>query len=216
MKSSFISEGSEMGEKESSGGKMVIREIVSGFFAPGVWDANRGFRKGRLQGIELVGHFEISIDDLDRFLDDPSHVATLWGSLSVGTLGEDLMLQGGVFNFTADPSAGRHMTYEGKFEALGRPYVFTGYKEMDDDDRIGDAVSDITTLLVTIREAEPSVGIFGAGIMHFHLRGMPGLFRSIQTPGASDDERVAMITKYFRFAYGSLADTFLAGVVRVD
>ena len=49
---------------------MVIREIMSGFLAPGVWDPNRGFRKGRLEGIELVDHFEISIDDLDRFLDD--------------------------------------------------------------------------------------------------------------------------------------------------
>ena len=205
-----------MGEKELSGGKMIIRETMNGFFAPGVLDPNRGFRKGRLQGIELVGHFEISIDDLDRFLNDPSHVVTLWGSLSVGTLGEDLMLQEGIFNLTVDSSAGRHMTYEGKFDALGRKYVFQGYKEIDDDDRIGDAVSDITRLSVTIREAEPSGGIFGAGIMHFHLREMPGLFRSIQTPGASDDERVAMITKYFRFAYGSLADTFLAGVVRVD
>jgi hypothetical protein len=107
------------------------------------------------------------------------------------------------------------MTYEGKFEALGRKYVFTGYKEMDDDDRIGDAVSDITRLSVMIREAEPSGKILGAGIIHFHLREMPGLFRSVQTPGASDDERVAMITEYFRFAYGPLADTFLAGVVCV-
>ncbi len=205
-----------MGEKESSDGTMIIREIMGGFFTPGVLDPNRGFRRGRLQGIELVGHFEISIDDLDRFLNDPSHVATLCGSLSVGTLGEDLMLQGGIFNLTADSSAGRHMTYEGKFDALGRKYVFGGYKEIDDDEGVGEAVSDITTLLVTIREAEPAGKIFGAGIMHFKLRDMPGLFRSIQTPGATGDERVVMITKYFRFAYGSLADTFLAGVVRVD
>jgi hypothetical protein len=46
MKSGFISEGVEMGEKESSDREMVIREIMSGFFRAGCLGPESRFPQG--------------------------------------------------------------------------------------------------------------------------------------------------------------------------
>lgn len=196
-------------------GAMSFDETMSGFYSFGSNEPSRGFRLGRQQNHAVQVALRISINDVDEFVRDAAHEAELDGVLTAVGLGEDLEITKGRFNLFRRGGTGvRYMMYRFGFESAGEEFFFDGRKEILDDPSALDAIEDMTTLYTRIlRGTSPTAkDVAGAGILRFHLRNLPLLVTSIQTPGSNAIERLRIVHKFFGFAFGELAQTYLFGL----
>lgn len=196
-------------------GRMTFDESMSGYYSPLSAEPSRGFRIGQRNDSFMRGDFRITIDDMDTFVGDSDHEASLEGTITAKGLGEDLPIRDGRFNlFRKDEHGVRQMIYRFNFSAGQADFHFDGRKEIGDDHLALDAVSDMTTLFSRIfTSPKPEeIAPWAAGIIRFHLRDLPHLLRSIQTPDDTGFHRLAVVRKFFRFAYGELANTYLLGL----
>lgn len=191
-------------------GIMSFAETMSGFFSPSSEDPTRGHRIGRSRNLAWQSNLLIRVDDMDRFIDEPDHEAAIEGRFTAATLGEDMEVRDGRFNlFRREEGGMRQMLYRYSFSAGGAPFQLHGRKEIEHGLFEFDAIEDMTTLFTQILRGGPNGRVYGAGILRFHLRDLPHLLSSIQTPQHEGLERVKIVSKFFRFAYGELADTYL-------
>jgi cholesterol oxidase len=117
----------------------------------------------------------IHIDDVDRFIADGQHPATITGHVQCDALGGRLEIQQGWFHLFVD--AGEHgahklMTYRMFLrDAEGHPITLRGLKDIEDDPGF-DVWADTSTLFTHIfaGHVEPSADddaeILAAGILH--------------------------------------------------
>jgi len=191
---------------------MTFDERMSGFYSPLTTEPSRGYRLGQRSDSYIHGQFRVTIEDMDRFVEDADHEAALEGNVTVKDLGEEVPLSDGRFNlFRRSVGDVRQMIYRFDFSVGGVAFHVDGRKEIVDEPLALDAIEDMTTLYTRIyRGAPPAGDLWAAGIMRFHLGDLPMLLRSIQTPGATGAQRLAIIRKFFAFAYGELSRTYLS------
>ena len=60
---------------------LTFKETMSGYFALGATDPAAGVQEGKQNGTTLAMHARVSLDDLDRFLSDPTHLGSLTGTI---------------------------------------------------------------------------------------------------------------------------------------
>jgi hypothetical protein len=104
------------------------------------------------ESFPLVLELEVRIEDVDRFVSDPSHEAEIGGRIRCPALGGDLPVEDGVLNLFVESSVpGRRlMRYKVRFrDAVGHPLTLVGVKTVEDD-RGFDAWKDTTTLETAI------------------------------------------------------------------
>lgn len=196
-------------------GRMTFDESMSGYYSPLSTEPSRGFRLGQRNDSFMRGDFHIAIDDMDTFVGDSNHEASLEGTITAKGLGEELPIRDGRFNlFRKDEQGVRQMIYRFNFSAGQADYHFDGRKEIGDDRLALDAFEDMTTLFSRIFHLPKPEGNspWAAGIIRFHLRELPHLLGSIQTPDDTGLHRLAVVKKFFEFAYGELANTYLLGI----
>ena len=195
-------------------GILTFDETMSGFYSPLSNEPSRGFRIGRLKNYFISGDFRITISNMDEFTNNPAHEAKLDGALTAAGIGEDLAISNGKFNLFRKGQGGiRQMSYSFDFRHDDEPYRFEGHKEIIDDPTALDAIEDMTTLYFRIYRGTSAApdAVVGAGILRFHLRDLPLLVASIQTPEDDGLARHTVVHKFFGFAFGELAQTFLFG-----
>jgi cholesterol oxidase len=166
----------------------------------------------KLGGTTLAMHAAIEIDDLDRFVADPTHSGAITGSIDFAPIGMNMAADRGVFRlFSPTDQAGlTRMVYALAFTQGPDAYYVAGHKDVRNDRHGVDLWNDTTTLFTRLHRGPSEVGpVIGAGILRL---GVPDLLRLTSTiralnAGGHADELRAVAT-FGRFFMGSLWDTY--------
>lgn len=113
------------------GTSVQFRETLRGYFAFGESDPASGYREGRQGDSTLRARLSVVIDDLERFLRDPSHSAALSGTIDCPELGGSLAIASGTLSLFPDdtPGAPKRMCYRILFrDGAGQPLTLVGTK----------------------------------------------------------------------------------------
>jgi len=188
-----------------------FRETMEGTFALGATDPEAGADQGKADGHELALHATITIDDIDRFIDDPDHAGRLDAHVDFTPFGEGLPGHRGVFNLFApsDVPDEKWMVYEVAFRHEGQEYYLAGKKHVHDDPGF-DLWSDTTTLYTRLHEGSDASGpVVGAGVLRL---GVDDLIRLVSTMRATNADSVAektrALTAFGRFFLGELWEQY--------
>jgi cholesterol oxidase len=196
-------------------------ERMAGWFGPstGADDFADAERRGRdsAAGTAEAGPLSfvatIVVDDLDRFINDPDHLAVLSGEVRAPGLSRDpLMVVDGRFNlFHVDPSRveTRRMSYAMPLVASDGTRCFLAGSKVIHDDRGFDVWADTTTLFVTVhRGADAGGAVIGRGILTI---AMEDFLRQLRTMRATNTEgRAENLRAVARFGHFFAGELFTA------
>ena len=126
---------------------LTYSETMKGYVSFGEPDYLQGYWKGRRDGIDLSFRLDVSIDDVDAFIDDEQHTASGTGTLRCPQLGGEMKIVKGTFNLFVPAGERRARMRYRLFVVDGddRPITLSGFKVVSDDDGF-DLYSDTTTL----------------------------------------------------------------------
>ena len=179
-----------------------FRERMAGPVSPGVDDPVAGAQRGRQAGAIFVADLRVCIDDLAACTRDPQHTARLTGTASFPGLATNQPLHDGrLLLYAPAPEGGvKLMHYRFGFRSdAGADYFLDGKKILHTP---GATPREQVTCYTTIREGGPDGPIWGAGILVFRIRDLPGFLWSMRSTGAS---RLHGLRKFFGFAAHELA-----------
>lgn len=158
------------GERPTS---LSFTEEMKGHAALDVDDPEQGRDLGRQRKQQLAFRITVTAHDVDRFVDDPAHPATVAGHADCDVLGGRLPVEHGWFNlFTRDDDpARRRMLYRLHLRAPGgSPLTLVGRKDIHDDPG-ADLWPDTTTLYVRLLaghvqpDGDAGAAVLGAGVV---------------------------------------------------
>ena len=144
-------------------GSLRFHERMSGWISFDERSYNQAANQGKRLRNVCSQSLEIEIDDLDRFLNDPEHVARVEGVVQCAQLGGDLPVgPGSSFNLFVDEGGKRHkrMLYRLMLTGpSGRELTLSGFKDLEDDPNL-DVWGDTSRLFVRVLkghlESDPS------------------------------------------------------------
>ena len=190
---------------------LTFDETMSGAFAMGEDDPERGHEAGRQNDTELALHASVHIDDVERFANDPNHEGRLTGSVEFAPFGGEIHGTHGVFKLFSprDEANLKWMVYELAFEHEGQPYYLSGKKKVRDDPGF-DLWSDTTTLYTRLHEGRNASGsVVGAGILRLGVDDLADLVSTMRVPDADSIGRKAeALSTFGRLFLGELWDSY--------
>lgn len=190
-------------------------EEMKGFISPGQHTFQQGYDEGKTQGLALMFHLTIAMDDLDAFIADPAHQAQAIGYLDGSYIGGQRPVLVGDFNLFADSGDAdrKTMLYRLHFEnASGEPLTLSGRKDIRDDFGF-DAWSDTTTLYVNLHaghvdaETEGAASILASGILHIKVRDFLHQLTTFRADAPTLAGRLDAIQRFGRLFLGKLWET---------
>jgi len=187
---------------------LTFQEVMQGPFALGAQDPEQGAQRGGTAGTTMVLNASIRIDDLDRFLNEPTHAGSLNGTIDFAPLATGIPLTGGVFNLLE--RTGPHLKefiYQAGFEHGKKTCYLDGRKYVRQD---GELWKDTTTLYTTLHEGRDARGpVVGAGVLSL------GMADFIKTLGAmrvhnarTSADGGAALMRFAKFFLGELWDSY--------
>lgn len=186
---------------------LSFRETMSGPFSLGAQDPQAGADAG---GPTLAMHATVFIQDLDRFLSDPTHLGGLSGTIDYAPFGAPLEAHHGVFRLfspTEEPNT-QYMVYELAFEKDGEPYYLAGHKVVRQDPGF-DMWRDTTTLFTKLHKGADAQGeVVGAGILSLGITDLIKLLGTVEVPNAGPAQRMETLAKFGKFFMGELWSTY--------
>jgi choline dehydrogenase-like flavoprotein len=212
-----------MSENEALGPGIEFTETMRGFLSLGtINDYKSGFERGKQDDSPFEFTVTVTVDDVERMIQDPDHTARMSGSVRAPKVSPDpLTVSAGRFHLLVrDPDAPltRKMIYRLTLRSSdGKNYYMEGFKLIHDDRGL-DVWSDTTTLYVDLYEGSDSSGaLLGKGIVHIHLndfrRQLLGM-KAINTSSKLDGVRA--LAKFGRFFSGALSEIFGGPLSPVD
>ncbi len=196
-------------QDEPSG--ITFREMMTGSFALGETDPERGATRGTAEGTTLTMHATVTVHDVDRFVSDPNHAGSLLGEIDFTPFGAGMPSSAGVFNLFAPADVPRlkYMVYELAFMHQSKPYYLAGKKHVRDDPGF-DLLSDTTTLYTTLHEGSDASGkVVGAGVLKLGMGDFAKLITTVRPTGAHQaTDGAAAVMKFTKFFAGQLMNTY--------
>lgn len=208
------------------GTSLEVTEWMRGYIGMGATDVDAGFIAGLDAGTRFEHEVCIEMDDIDRFIREPTHSATMTGHIDCAALGGRRELVDGTFNMLVDaPAPGlRLMFYRMPLTDDGGPHVTVlGHKTIHDDNAL-DLWSDITTLSIQVFEGDvagPEIATAALGPAHapperriaagrLHIETSDGFrsARSFRAPGASRGDAILAVEKFVSFYLSHLWNVF--------
>jgi cholesterol oxidase len=191
-------------------------ETMAGGLMLGEGDCRDGEKRGRMAGDVFAMHAVINIDDMQRFITDPSHPGALSGNIDYSPLGNAIPCSHGKFNLfspTDDPQM-KYMIYELGFEHDGKDYYVAGHKEVKDDPGF-DLWSDTTTLYTKLHQGKDDNGpVIGAGVLTLGITELMKLVASMEVTHADSlADKAHTLTRFGRFFMGELWDIYFSKIV---
>ena len=186
-------------------------EEMSGFVALGESDCGQGEQGGQ----PLLVHLTIQTEDIDFFLVDPDHKASIQGFVRYDALGGTFQVQKGDFLcLVEDANNSRKMYYRLFFsDGNGAPYTLSGVKNVRHDG-LENIWRDTTTLFVKLfrnhidaaqeSQAKPSA----AGVAHLGPLDFVQQMTTFRAEGGTFPEKVEALGKFGRFFLGALWDVY--------
>ena len=164
----------------------------------------------------IVLTLTIVVDDLQQFLTDHRHTATLLGTVECPALSRPpLVLTGGKFGlFRVDPDRVERRTidYVGTLTATSREkFLLWGFKDIYNHPRVSDAWSDLTTLHFGIDRIEPAgPGRYPrCGVARVSPAAFMKQLTTLRAVGAASlAERLDTVAEFLRFFGGTVRDTY--------
>jgi cholesterol oxidase len=204
---------------------LEITEWMKGYVGFGATDSDAGYIQGLTENTPFSHEIVIRIDDIDRFVVEPTHAAPVDGHVDCPRFGGKCAFTGGMFNMLVDTATPglKVMLYRMPFVDLsGARHTMLGHKTVRSD-RALDLLNDIMRLTVRIFEGDvrgPAVGTAQLGpaempatpeaIGILHIQTLDGLRSgaSFKSPGASPLEAASAAAKFGAFYLGELWDTY--------
>ncbi|MFL6697409.1 MAG: patatin-like phospholipase family protein [Vitreoscilla sp.] len=155
---------------------LQFSEVMKGFIERGATDCDEGERAAQAEGRNAEFALTIRIDDIDHFVSDPLHQASVEGTIESAAWRGRCKVRRGTFNLLVDGESPdiRNMWYRLFFvDDDERPLTLVGRKDVRGGDATG-AWTDTTTLFVRVLEGdvapagEETATVIAAGIVHIH------------------------------------------------
>jgi cholesterol oxidase len=204
-----------------------VTEWMRGFIGVGANDADAGAIKGFEEASPFEHNVVIHMSDIDRFVSEPTHVASMTGTIDCPLFGGKCDITTGVYNMLIhdeDPALS-FILYRISFtNADGAPFTLLGHKTIQNDGGL-DILSEITTLTVRIYRGDvagpdvattalgparlPSDPPFAMGKLHIHALDGLRSGASFEAPGAGTIAKWIAIEKFGRFYLKGLWDIYV-------
>jgi cholesterol oxidase len=195
---------------------LQFTEDMKGFVTFGETNYMDGHEQGQKDGTGLEFHLTIKTDDIDRFVESPSHECSAIGYVYCEALGGELPVEKGTFNLfaTTDDLNRRKMKYRLFFkDAEGNPVTLSGFKDVQDN--IGlDIWPDTSTLYTNLfdghvqADEEAAAAVMGAGILHIKISDFAKQLTTFRSNGATFAERAHAMARFGKLFAGSLWDIY--------
>ena len=209
-----------MEDPPSQASAVEFTEELKGFVTVGEAAYHEGFQRGRDSGGDARVHVTVTVDDVDRFIADPTREATVTGWVEGEALGGRRPVERGIFNLFADEAEPdrSHVYYRLFFsDGAGGPLTLGGFKDVLDEPGL-DRWPDTSTLYVRIlrghteRDREPpagapgvpSSGVIAAGILQIHLDDFARQLGTFRVRGPSSVARDRVLDEFGRLLLGKL------------
>jgi hypothetical protein len=179
-------------------------EKLNGFVGFGGTEFETAFERGRAENTSISLHLDVSIEDLDAFLDLPEHRAGLEGTVECGRLGGKLSIDRGslqVFVDSSDPTQ-KQIRYEISFrDKNGGAVTLTATKNVVNQSNAGHELSTAEVRL-------SGSGADGAGIVRSSLLDDIEQMASIRVDAPSATARAHALARFGAFYFGRLWDVY--------
>ncbi|MBW4620924.1 MAG: patatin-like phospholipase family protein [Cyanosarcina radialis HA8281-LM2] len=195
--------------------KLRFTEEMKGYITLGESDYRAGF-KSEDNGSYLMVELTIKMDDVEKFITEPQHDASVEGEINCEILGGKLPIEKGRFNLFIDEGDPTHkkMLYRLYFKDIaGHPLTLDGFKDVKDDPGF-DLWSDTSTLYTRIYRGQIEPGgeqfaeIVAAGIIQIHLVDFLKQLTTFRAEGPTAASRVSALTRFGIFFLGKLWDVY--------
>ncbi len=199
---------------------LEFTEEMNGHFSESVTDATtpEEYKKaedlGKDEGNSLGFKLTMYIDSVDKFVNEPAHIARAEGHIKWGT--SKFMVERGRFNlfFKDIENHTKRMLYSVQFsDQNGDAYLLDGYKEVRDDPEsdVLEIWKDNTTLFSTIyKGTSTEAPIFGQGIVRICLDDIIKQISTIRVRNTPDIKTgVIAKSRFMSFFFGELWETYI-------
>ncbi len=189
---------------------LSFTEEMKGFYADEVNSPEAGETAGQEAGQRLGFRLTITVDDVERFLEEPGHTARAEGWIDAAGCGGRCQIERGWFNLFSpgDAPDRRLMRYRLQFtDGMDRPRTLYGWKDV----RHGAATRlwpETTTLYFRLYEGhveDEKAPIAGAGILRL---GADDFAKQLMTFRTEGPHGAAKLQRFARFFLGELWDLF--------
>lgn len=200
---------------------LSFTEEMAGHIGLGEGAYERGAQQGRDEGMSLMFHLTITVDDLGAFVVHPRHEAVARGWVGCEALGGRLPVERGVFNLFVDQDdpADKRMLYQLWFrDGTGRPLTLAGHKVVHDHPGF-DVWSDTTTLFTRVVAGHVAFAdadgapLVGSGVLRISPASFARQLTTFRSSAPSGSGRVAGLVRFARLFSGSLWDVYLRRVL---
>jgi cholesterol oxidase len=194
-------------------------ETMKGFWSrtPGL-DYLQAEADGKTADAPLQFTLTVESDDVADMIANPQHRATMVGTVICPALSPNaLSVTRGEFHLFVDDAqqaGAKQMIYKMVMRTEdGRPYFFSGFKEMTDSNALH-SWPQTTTLYVVVRDGETEdAPVLGKGVLHIAPLDFAKQMRTMTVTNASSfRERLLWMERFGRFFAGNLWDQY-GGVV---
>lgn len=131
---------------------LSFTEEMKGYVTLGETDYDRGYRKGRDEGVFLMFHLTIRMQDVALFIAEKTHLGSAEGYVKGDVVGGERRVERGIFNLFVDGANPRQkrMLYRLFFhDDKDNPLTLIGFKDVREDHGC-DVWADTTTLFTRI------------------------------------------------------------------
>jgi hypothetical protein len=191
---------------------LTFSETMSGGFLLGATDPTAGERQGNAHRSQLTLHCQVTIDDLDKFAQDPQHPGRLSGTVDFSPLATGIACSPGVFKLFCPANAPdeKFMVYQLGFEVNGKSYFLAGKKIVRKGQET-QVLHQTTTLFTLLYEGNDTVGpIRGAGALHLGATNIAQLVETTRVINAENSfETMRGLAIYLKLFLGELWHTYL-------
>lgn len=205
---------------------LEFTEEMKGHVTLGECDFAEGARRGEDEDTELMFRLTIVLDDVDAFVNDPSHEATASGWIECERLGGRLDVSDGVFNLfvDGDDPGLRRMLYRLWFsDAVGNPLTLVGFKAVRDESGF-DVWPDTSTLYVRVlrghvggwpdiaesaaADAEAAGSVIAAGVIVIRMLDFAQQLTTFRVSGPDTTSRISAMSQFGRLFLGELWEAY--------
>jgi hypothetical protein len=197
--------------------ELRFTEEFKGYAGPGAKDYHSGFEAGRAGSGRVEAHFAIHVDDVDRFITTPEHLASIEGFVTCELLGGKLPIQNGTFNLlvdSGDPSR-KKVVYRVFFnDANGNPMTLSGFKDLHHDDQGQGDGTDPATVFTRIyrgkveEAGEAAAEAVATGSMRVGTIDFLRQLATFRVEGATLADRTSALARFGAFYFGRLWDVY--------
>lgn len=205
---------------------LSVTEWMKGYITLGATSYDDGFIQGIDSGLRFSHEVVISVDDIDRFVEEPRHEARMDGFIECEAFGGKRTVEGGTFNMLLDREDPKLkvMLYRIPFlDASGAQRTMMGHKTIHAD-RALDMLHDIMTLYIRIFEGDipgpdisttaipggvaPDIKPIAMGILHIETADAFRSARSFRAPGSGPLQAAEGAAKFGKFYLEGLWKVF--------